>query len=129
MSRDSVQRPSESVPNGNAASPPLAQAGGRKRFEVKAATVGEALRDSAQALEVASETAQAWLNRYVAAWQTFDREDIAGLLEVITTACDVARATPRQETVFAYWRRMYEAMSAWTTGCRRLWKTAYASTG
>src|SRR5688500_11791968 len=47
---------------------------------------------------------------------TSPREDIAGLLEVITTACDVARATPRQETVFAYWRRVYEAMSAWGGG-------------
>ena len=47
---------------------------------------------------------------------TSPREDIAGLLEVITTARDVARATPKQETVFAYWRRLYEAMSAWGGG-------------
>ncbi len=26
-----------------------------------------------------SETAQAWLNRYVAAWRTYDRDDIAAL--------------------------------------------------
>ena len=47
---------------------------------------------------------------------TSPREDIAGLLEVITTARDVARAVPKQETVFAYWRRLYEGMSAWGGG-------------
>ena len=47
---------------------------------------------------------------------TSPREDIAGLLEVITAARDVARATPKQPTVFAYWRRLYEAMSAWGGG-------------
>jgi hypothetical protein len=47
---------------------------------------------------------------------TSPREDIAGLLEVISAARDVARATPKQETVFGYWRRMYEAMSAWGGG-------------
>lgn len=47
---------------------------------------------------------------------TSPREDIAGLLEVITTARDVARAVPKQPTVFAWWRRMYEAMSAWGGG-------------
>jgi hypothetical protein len=47
---------------------------------------------------------------------TSPREDIAGLVEVITMACDVARATAKQETVFAYWRRLYEAMSAWGGG-------------
>jgi hypothetical protein len=50
---------------------------------------------------------------------TAPREDIAGLLEVISTARDVARATPKQETVFAYWRRLYEAMSAWGGGWGR----------
>jgi hypothetical protein len=47
---------------------------------------------------------------------TSPREDIAGLLEVITTACDVARAVPKQPTVFAWWRRMYDAMRAWGGG-------------
>ena len=47
---------------------------------------------------------------------TSPRDDIAGLLEVITAARDVARATPKQETVFGYWRRVYEAMSAWGGG-------------
>ena len=47
---------------------------------------------------------------------TSPREDIAGLLEVITTARDVAKAVPKQPTAFAWWRRMYEAMSAWGGG-------------
>ena len=47
---------------------------------------------------------------------TSAREDIAGLLEVIDTARDVARATPKSDTVFAWWRRMYEGMAAWGGG-------------
>ena len=47
---------------------------------------------------------------------TSPRQDIDGLLEVITTARDVARAVPKQETVFAWWRRMYASMAAWGGG-------------
>jgi hypothetical protein len=47
---------------------------------------------------------------------TSAREDIAGLLEVIDTARDVARAVPKSDTVFQYWRRLYEGMAAWGGG-------------
>ena len=47
---------------------------------------------------------------------TSAREDIAGLLEVIGTARDVARATPKSDSVFAWWQRMYEGMAAWGGG-------------
>ena len=47
---------------------------------------------------------------------TSPREDIAGLLEVIDTARDVARAVPKSETVFQYWRRLYEGMAGWGGG-------------
>ena len=54
-----------------------------------------------------------WFTKYP---DTTPQQDIDGLLEVIATARDVARAVPKQETVFGYWRRMYEAMSAWGGG-------------
>jgi hypothetical protein len=47
---------------------------------------------------------------------TSAREDIAGLLEVISTARDVARAVPKSDSVFLYWRRLYEGMAAWGGG-------------
>ena len=47
---------------------------------------------------------------------TSPREDIAGLLEVIDTARDVARAVPKSETIFQYWRRLYEGMAGWGGG-------------
>jgi len=48
--------------------------------------------------------------------ETTPQQDIAGLLEVIGTARDVARAVPKSETVFLYWRRLYEGMAAWGGG-------------
>ena len=47
---------------------------------------------------------------------TSAREDIAGLLEVIDTARDVARAVPKSDSVFHYWQRLYEGMAAWGGG-------------
>jgi hypothetical protein len=47
---------------------------------------------------------------------TSAREDIAGLLEVIGTERDVARAVPKSDSVFLYWRRLYEGMAAWGGG-------------
>jgi hypothetical protein len=48
--------------------------------------------------------------------ETSAREDVAGLLEVIGTARDVARATPKSESVFAWWQRMYDGMAGWGGG-------------
>lgn len=47
---------------------------------------------------------------------TSPREDIAGLLEVIDTARDVARAVSKSDNVFQYWRRLYEGMAGWGGG-------------
>jgi hypothetical protein len=47
---------------------------------------------------------------------TTARQDIAGLLEVIATARDVARAVPKSDNVFQYWRRLYEGMAGWGGG-------------
>ena len=47
---------------------------------------------------------------------TSAREDIAGLLEVIDTARNVARAVPKSDNVFLYWRRLYEGMAGWGGG-------------
>jgi hypothetical protein len=47
---------------------------------------------------------------------TTPQQDIAGLLEVIGTARDVARAVPKSDSVFLYWRRLYEGMAAWGGG-------------
>ena len=44
------------------------------------------------------------------------RDDVAEMLEVIGTACDIARATPRAETVFDFWWQVYQSMSAWGGG-------------
>jgi len=47
---------------------------------------------------------------------TTPQEDIAGLLAVIETARDVARAVPKSDNVFQYWRRLYDGMAAWGGG-------------
>ena len=47
---------------------------------------------------------------------TTPQQDIDGLLEVIGTVRDVARAVPKSDTVFQYWRRLYDGMAAWGGG-------------
>ena len=47
---------------------------------------------------------------------TSPAEDIDGLIGVIATARDVARAVPKSDNVFQYWRRLYEGMAAWGGG-------------
>lgn len=44
------------------------------------------------------------------------KDDVDEMLKVIETACDVARATPRSASVFAWWRAMHDGMSAWGGG-------------
>jgi hypothetical protein len=44
------------------------------------------------------------------------RDDVAEMLRVIETACDVARAAPTAETVFDFWWSVYQGMSAWGGG-------------
>src|SRR4051794_17792582 len=43
-------------------------------------------------------------------------EDIAELLKVITTACDVARSAPVSESVFDLWWRIYQGQATWGAG-------------
>ena len=40
-------------------------------------------------------------------------DDLADMVEVIRHACDTARALPAAATVFALWRELYAAQSAW----------------
>ena len=40
-------------------------------------------------------------------------DDLADMVEVIRQACETARALPAAETVFALWRELYAAQSAW----------------
>src|SRR5947209_8187785 len=47
---------------------------------------------------------------------TSAREDIDGILKVIDTACDVAKAVAPARSVFEWWKRAYEAQSAWAGG-------------
>lgn len=44
------------------------------------------------------------------------RDDLAQMLKVIDTACDVARATPAAPSVFEFWYRVYQNMAAWGGG-------------
>jgi len=43
-------------------------------------------------------------------------QDIARMLHVIETACDVARAAAPSRTVFSLWRQIYKGQSTWAGG-------------
>ena len=42
--------------------------------------------------------------------------DVAEMIGVIDQACTIAKAIPRQSTVFAFWKYLYEMQSAWAGG-------------
>lgn len=44
------------------------------------------------------------------------RDDIAEMIKVIGQACTIARAVPRQPTVFLFWKYLYEMQAAWGGG-------------
>jgi hypothetical protein len=44
------------------------------------------------------------------------RDDVTELLEVIESACTIARAVPRAPSVFAFWKYLYEMQAAWGGG-------------
>ena len=44
------------------------------------------------------------------------RDDIAEMIEVIGQACTIARAVPRQPSVFLFWMYLYEMQAAWGGG-------------
>jgi hypothetical protein len=48
--------------------------------------------------------------------RTSVRDDVAEMIQVITTACDIARAAPKSATVFDLWRRVYDGQAAWGGG-------------
>jgi hypothetical protein len=43
-------------------------------------------------------------------------DDVAEMIAVIDQACTIARAVPKQPTVFAFWKYLYEMQSAWAGG-------------
>jgi L-alanine-DL-glutamate epimerase-like enolase superfamily enzyme len=44
------------------------------------------------------------------------KDDIAGILEVIDSACTIAKAVPRKSNVFQFWQHLYEGQGAWGGG-------------
>jgi hypothetical protein len=38
------------------------------------------------------------------------------MIDVIGQACTIARAVPRQPTVFLFWKYLYEMQAAWAGG-------------
>lgn len=47
---------------------------------------------------------------------TAPRDDIAQLLKVITSACDIARSAPMSDSVFDLWHVIYQGQAAWGGG-------------
>ena len=47
---------------------------------------------------------------------TTPRQDTLELIEVIESACTIARAVPKVPTVFAFWKYLYEMQGAWGGG-------------
>ena len=47
---------------------------------------------------------------------TSPRDDVAEMIEVIAQACTIARAVPKQPTVFLFWKYLYEMQAAWAGG-------------
>lgn len=47
---------------------------------------------------------------------TSPQQDTQELIEVIQSACTIARAVPKVPTVFAYWKYLYEMQGAWGGG-------------
>ena len=47
---------------------------------------------------------------------TTPRQDTLELIEVIESACTIARAVPKAPTVFAFWKYLYEMQGAWGGG-------------
>ena len=44
------------------------------------------------------------------------RDDLAQMVKVITTACDIARAEPKAPNLFTWWRSLYDHQRAWAGG-------------